>query len=140
MSRTLALEEFPTLAGLPSPDVQAIGLALERHEVGAGHRLFDEGDPADGLWLVARGCVRVRSRAAGEAGAFGPGAMLGALSLVGSFGATELRLALLLVPGTLGGFALSSRLTPWIDRGYTRPAILTVSAAAGLLVIARELA
>ena len=62
-----------------------------------------------------------------------------ALAIVGRFGKTELGLSLLLVPGTLLGFALSGRLTPWVDRGYTRPAVLVVSAAAGLLVLAREL-
>jgi len=62
-----------------------------------------------------------------------------AVAAVGRFGAAELRWGAVFVPGILLGFALSSRLTPWVDRGYTRPAVLIIAGAAGIAVIAQQL-
>ena len=75
------------------------------------------------------------------AGNFAIGALfsLTALFLVGRFGEIELSLALVLIPGTLLGFAVSGHLARILDGGYTRPAVLTVSAVAALSVIARQL-
>ena len=64
---------------------------------------------------------------------------LGALWLVGRFGADEARLTLVTLPGMLAGLALSRRIAPWVDRGYTRPAVLTVVALAGAAIVVREL-
>jgi uncharacterized protein len=65
-----------------------------------------------------------------------------ALSLVGlgmadRFGLVELRLAGYLVPGILLGFLVSRRAARFLDRGYTRPAILIISALSSLVVILR---
>jgi len=62
---------------------------------------------------------------------------LTALVLVGRFGVDELRFALLLLPGVIVGFFVSRRIASRLDRGYTRPAVLTVAAAAGLIVVVR---
>ncbi|MBQ02220.1 MAG: hypothetical protein CL477_16245 [Acidobacteria bacterium] len=62
---------------------------------------------------------------------------LTALVLVGRFGLDELRFALLLLPGVIFGFFVSRRIASRLDRGYTRPAVLTVAAAAGLIVVVR---
>lgn len=62
---------------------------------------------------------------------------LTALSLVGHFGRDELQLSLLLLPGVLCGFVVSRRIAPRLDRGYTRPAVLTIAAGAGIIVIVR---
>ena len=43
---------------------------------------------------------------------------LAALWLVGRFGAGELRLALVMLPGMLAGLALSRSIAPLVDRGY----------------------
>jgi uncharacterized membrane protein YfcA len=61
------------------------------------------------------------------------------IAAVGRFGIAELRWGVALVPGTLLGFAVSSRLTPWLDRGYTRPAVLAVAAVAGVAGVVRQL-
>jgi uncharacterized membrane protein YfcA len=66
------------------------------------------------------------------------------LSLLGlrmarRFGLPELRLALYLVPGVLAGFLVSRRAGHLLDRGFTRPAILIVSALSSVLVILRAL-
>jgi uncharacterized membrane protein YfcA len=63
---------------------------------------------------------------------------LGALAIVGRFGSWELLWGFALMPGVGIGFAVSGRLARFVDRGYTRPAVLAVSAAAALLVIARH--
>ena len=64
---------------------------------------------------------------------------LSALAFVGRFGQEEMRSALLLFPGVLLGFLFSGRIAPILDRGYTRPALLTASALAGLSVIVRTM-
>ncbi len=61
------------------------------------------------------------------------------LATIGRFGHQEMLAALALVPGILVGFAISNRIAPVIDRGYTRRAVLVVSALAGLSVILRAL-
>jgi hypothetical protein len=67
-----------------------------------------------------------------------------ALSLVGlaaadRFGIVELRLAAYLVPGIVVGFFVSRRAAGFLDRGYTRPAILIISALSSLVVLLRAL-
>lgn len=62
-----------------------------------------------------------------------------ALVAVGRFGWGELVAAVSLLPGILLGFAVSSHTARLVDRGYTRKAVLAVSALAGLSVILREL-
>ena len=64
---------------------------------------------------------------------------LGALALVGRFGAQELRLSLFLIPGTVLGFILSRRAAAYLDTGHTRTAVLAVSALAAGSVIATVL-
>jgi len=58
---------------------------------------------------------------------------------VGELGWYHLKLALVLVPGILTGFFLSSRIVDLIDRGYTRPAIMTLSTVAALMILVRTL-
>lgn len=62
-----------------------------------------------------------------------------AVAAVGRLGWFELICGASLVPAVLLGFALSTRFTSWIDRGYTRLAILAVSAVGAVAVIARQL-
>ena len=62
-----------------------------------------------------------------------------ALRLIGRFGAEEISLALVMLPGVLIGFFASRLTTAFVDRGYTRYAVLMVAAVTGLLVIVRQL-
>jgi uncharacterized membrane protein YfcA len=64
---------------------------------------------------------------------------LSALAFVGRFGQEEMRSSLFLLPGVMLGYLFSGRIAPILDRGYTRPALLTVSALAGLSVIVRTM-
>ena len=81
--RGAELARFALLAALGADEREALANALEPLELGAGERLFDVGDPADGLLLVADGRVGLTSDPHGARGEFGPGAALGANSLVG---------------------------------------------------------
>jgi len=60
------------------------------------------------------------------------------LFLVDRFRIDELQMALVLLPGTLIGFMLSGRVAAFLDRGYTRIAVLMLatSAAIGIIVTA----
>jgi uncharacterized membrane protein YfcA len=62
-----------------------------------------------------------------------------ALHLVGRFGRQEAILAAMLLPGTLLGFLLSQHTARVFDRGYIRPAVLTVSSITALVVLVRQL-
>lgn len=64
---------------------------------------------------------------------------LAGLRVADRFGWTELRLTTYLLPGVLAGFLFSRWAAHLLDRGYTRPAILTISALSSVLVIARAL-
>ncbi|GIT68308.1 MAG: hypothetical protein Ct9H300mP25_17800 [Acidobacteriota bacterium] len=57
---------------------------------------------------------------------------LGALWYVGRFGAYEIQLTLVMLPSVLTGFVLSKWTAVYVDRGYVRPAVLSVGAGAGL--------
>ncbi len=61
------------------------------------------------------------------------------LHFVGRYGAPEWRLSLLMAPAAAVGFFLSKRTAIWVDQGRTRTAVLIASAAAGVLVVLREL-
>lgn len=95
------------------------------------------GPPLAILYQDAPG-ARIRSTISGFFVA-GTVVSLGALWFVGRFGAGELRLALVMLPGMLAGLALSRRIARYVDRGYTRPAVLTVVALTGLAIVIRQL-
>jgi uncharacterized membrane protein YfcA len=60
------------------------------------------------------------------------------LGTVGRFGSREIVLAAGLLPGIMVGFWLSRHTAGVLDRGYARPAVLALSAAAGVAVILRQ--
>ena len=63
---------------------------------------------------------------------------IAALVPAGRFGGEELRLSLFLLPGALFGFLVSRRLASRLDRGHTRPAVLSMAAVAGVIVVVRS--
>jgi uncharacterized membrane protein YfcA len=65
-------------------------------------------------------------------------AILGLL-LAGHFGSSELGLSAVMLPGVIVGFLLSKPLAVYLDKGYTRYAILGVSGLAGALLIVQQL-
>lgn len=62
------------------------------------------------------------------------------LAIAGRFGWREFGVGLSMFPITFLAFLVSGRLLPFVDRGITRPAILTTSALAALLLLVRTLA
>jgi uncharacterized membrane protein YfcA len=61
------------------------------------------------------------------------------LTAVGEFGVHDLRLAAVLLPGVLVGFVLSRAAARFLDRGYTRAAVLGGATAASIVLILQEL-
>ena len=59
------------------------------------------------------------------------------LALAGEMGLEEFGWGIALVPGAIVGYLLSGPLLPVVDRGWTRPAILTLSATAAVILLLR---
>ena len=72
---------------------------------------------------------------------FSLGVVLSILGLMvaGRFGWTEVRLAGVLLPGVVAGFALSAWTSKWLDKRHTRLVVLLTSSVAGLLVVIQGL-
>ncbi len=64
---------------------------------------------------------------------------LGGLAAFGELQWDDLERAAILLPGAVAGFALSARAARVLDRGYTRPAILTLCFASGVAVLVKQL-
>lgn len=62
-----------------------------------------------------------------------------ALAIAGRFGWLELAAGLILLPVSAAGFLASGPLLPIVDRGATKPAILSVSALAALTLLGRTI-
>jgi uncharacterized membrane protein YfcA len=60
------------------------------------------------------------------------------LAAEGLFGVSQLRLTVALLPAVLLGYLASGRLARVLDRGYIRPAILILSAAASVAVVLKQ--
>lgn len=67
----------------------------------------------------------------------GSSVSLALLAAWGEFGTRHLLAVAVLVPGQLLGYVVSGRLARVLDRGYSRPVLLTVSAAAALSLLIR---
>jgi len=64
----------------------------------------------------------------------------GALALAGHLDGGDARDALVLLPFMVAGFLVSGPLRAPLDRGWTRPAVLTLAAASALVLLVRSLA
>jgi CRP-like cAMP-binding protein len=78
------LKRLRLLAERDAPEREAIAEELEPLALDAGTLLFEEGEQSEGLIWVVEGAVRVEGGRAAAAEELGPGAALGALSLVAS--------------------------------------------------------
>lgn len=70
---------------------------------------------------------------------FGTVVSVVSLAMIGMFGLRELIAGLALLPGIFLGFALSGCCVKYLDKGYVRPAVLMVSGAAAVVVIAQAI-
>ena len=66
---------------------------------------------------------------------FGTVLSLIALAIAGRFGVEEMRLSVLLIPGTVIGYFLSRPAAAYLDAGRTRAAVLVVSVLAAISVL-----
>jgi uncharacterized membrane protein YfcA len=64
---------------------------------------------------------------------------IASLIMVGRMGVQEIQLSLLLIPGMLFGFLISSRVLPWVDRGYTRSIVLSLAALSAIFIIIKQI-
>ncbi len=62
------------------------------------------------------------------------------LAVVGRYGLVELKATMVLLPAVGLGYAVSCRMLSVLDRGYTRLAVLLVSAASSVVLLVRHLA
>jgi len=69
----------------------------------------------------------------------GSGSVLVALLVTGEFGPAEWRATLILLPGSLVGFALSWPLSRYLDAHYLRSVILAFAGIGGAVLVARAL-
>jgi CRP-like cAMP-binding protein len=82
-----ALKQMALCRALSGVELEAVAAIVETKEIAAGKELFREGEPGDGLYLVAAGEIEVLKRgAAGEhsLAKLGAGGVLGEMSLVTS--------------------------------------------------------
>lgn len=70
--------------------------------------------------------------------AFGATISLAALVVVGEFDRHALEVTAALAPAVLLGFAVSRWTNPILDRGYTRPAVLTFAALSAVSILIRD--
>jgi CRP-like cAMP-binding protein len=77
------LRRFPVFAALEDAELVLVASLLEERELAAEQRAWSEGEPAEGLWLLERGALRLEARGAGALGQCEAPAQLGAASLVG---------------------------------------------------------
>jgi CRP-like cAMP-binding protein len=82
------LKAFDLLAELGEDDREALTEVLEERKASAKAPLFREGSEAEGLVLIVRGEVQVKSRRSQQTFEAGPGTCLGAASLL-AIGARE---------------------------------------------------
>jgi uncharacterized membrane protein YfcA len=64
--------------------------------------------------------------------------MLALLHLAGRFSTHELLLGLVLVPGVVAGYLIAGYLSPYLDRGCSRIAVLAISTISAVLLILRS--
>jgi CRP-like cAMP-binding protein len=76
------LKRFALLSAFDEEQREDLENELEVRVLDADELIFEEGDPGEGLILVAMGEILVTSERRGAAARFGPGTALGALSLV----------------------------------------------------------
>lgn len=84
MSGAAALKEFACFAELSDEQRESFATAMQELVLDEGEEIFREGDDADGLLLLVEGRLRLERRDPARTGTLGPGAALGAVSLVAS--------------------------------------------------------
>lgn len=82
LSGELPLAQSTLLRGLSAAQVAAVSQHLQTRTLRAGERLFSEGDPGDGLFVLTQGSVSVISTGGQRFVSFSPATMLGELAML----------------------------------------------------------
>ena len=77
------LRRFDLFASLDDADLQRVAGFLQARELAPEQKLWREGDPSDGLWLLDEGVLRFETRSEGPLGQRTAPAWFGSASLVG---------------------------------------------------------
>jgi len=118
----------------------AIGTLLGAGTVsGIMGTLASVGGPPMALLFQKQKDPQLRATMSGYLLLGGMASVLG-LVFVGSFRLPEVQATLLFLPAILVGYALSGRMVSLLDAGYTRSAVLIVSAASSVVLLVRTLA
>jgi CRP-like cAMP-binding protein len=78
-----SLRRFELFAALDDAELKLVAGLLQARELTPEQRLWREGDPSDGLWLLDEGVVRFETRSEGPLGQRAAPAWFGSASLVG---------------------------------------------------------
>jgi sulfate permease, SulP family len=132
----LALREMPLFSNLTPEELKTLSGSLERHELGHGDVVFNEGDPGDRMFVIARGAVSIKVRLEDESRArrlatFTPGVFFGEMSLLEGH------------PRTADAFAKGERVILYSLRGDAFTALVRYHPQLGLKIyesLTRELA
>ena len=73
------IRTVPMLKGLTADEVRRLAASASRITLGASQKLFDEGDPTGGVFIVERGRVRLTRKGTPIAD-LGPGEMFGEMA------------------------------------------------------------
>jgi CRP-like cAMP-binding protein len=76
------LRRFALFASLDEPELQLVYRLLQARELAPEQKLWREGDPSDGLWLLEAGVLRFETRSEGPLGQRAAPAWFGSASLV----------------------------------------------------------
>ena len=76
------LRKFTLFASLDEPELQLVAFLLQPRELAPEQRLWREGDPSDGLWLLEQGVLRFETRGEGPLGQRAAPAWFGSAGLV----------------------------------------------------------
>ena len=79
---TSPLRRFALFASLEEAELRLVGGLLQPRELAAEQKLWREGDPSDGLWLLDEGVLRFETRSEGPLGQRSAPAWFGSASLV----------------------------------------------------------
>ena len=76
------LRRFSLFAALEEPELRLVAFLLQAREFAPEQKLWREGDPSDGLWLLDEGALRFETRGEGPLGQRTAPAWFGSASLV----------------------------------------------------------
>jgi CRP-like cAMP-binding protein len=76
------LRKFALFASLEEPELELVAFLLQPRELVPEQKLWREGDPSDGLWLLEQGVLRFETRSEGARGKRAAPAWFGGAGLV----------------------------------------------------------